>query len=117
MPQSPEPVAELPVDLEKAWPNLCEPDRPPSNLWRKHVNVLGILWPAVKQRWAEFADRGFAPFATELVCFDLRRRRDHDVTHPIATDPRDVQDAIDWQTRRRHAAGRLTKHAKHTGSR
>ena len=46
-------------------------------------------------RWAEFHYTAFSPYAVELVCFDLRKRRDHEVTRPFADLAPRVQDAID----------------------
>lgn len=62
---------------------------------RTHISIPGILFASVKTRWAEFFYRTFSPYAVELVCFDLRKRHDHDVTQPLFTDPAPVQDAVD----------------------
>jgi hypothetical protein len=37
----------------------------------------------------------FSRFAVELVCFDLRTRRAHSITGPLAKEPTEVQDAVD----------------------
>ena len=39
---------------------------------RKNITVPGLLETTIKQRCAEFGDGGFAPYAVELVCYDLR---------------------------------------------
>jgi hypothetical protein len=65
--------------------------------WRVHVAVPGILGTAIKTRREEFSYKSFSPFAVELVCFDLRVRRDHIVTQPFSLEPPDVQNAIDRQ--------------------
>lgn len=74
--------------------------------WRTHVSVPAILYPSIKVRWAEFAYRTFSPFAVELVCFDLRKRVDHDVTHPLSIDLQPVQDAVDRRIVTSYAPGR-----------
>src|SRR5688572_9617693 len=68
---------------------------PPAKPWRCHVNYPGILTNAVRTRWEEFDYQAFSPYAIELVCFDLRIRRDHDVTQPFSMDTLAAQDAID----------------------
>ena len=69
----------------------------PSKSWRVHVAVPGILATAIKTRREEFSYKTFSPFAVELVCFDLRVRRDHVVTLPFFREPIEVQNAIDRQ--------------------
>src|SRR5687768_18589537 len=63
--------------------------------WRRHVSIPAVLAPVLPTRWAEFHYTSFSPYAVELVCFDLRKRRDHDITRPFADDPPRVQDAVD----------------------
>lgn len=68
--------------------------RPPND-WHIHVTLPGILRETIRTRFREFHYTTFSPFATELICFDLRARRDHDVTQPFADDEPKVQDAVD----------------------
>jgi hypothetical protein len=49
----------------------------------------------VRLRWQEFRYPSFAPFALEMICFDLRRRREHLITATLASDTMEVQDALD----------------------
>ena len=69
----------------------------PSKSWRVHVAIPGVLATAIETRRREFTYKNFSPFAVELVCFDLRVRRQHLVTHPFSQEPPEVQDAIDRQ--------------------
>ena len=62
---------------------------------RRQVTVPGILRETIQRRMAEFSYKSFSPFAVELVCFDLRKRREHLVTRPFADEPSAVQDALD----------------------
>ena len=66
-----------------------------SSTWRAHVTIPGILASVLPTRWAEFNYTTFSPYAVELACFDLRKRRDHDVTRPFADLASKTQDAID----------------------
>jgi hypothetical protein len=63
--------------------------------WRVHLCVPGVLATVLPIRWAEFYYTSCSLYIVELVCFDLRKRRDHDITRPYADDPPRVQDAID----------------------
>ena len=63
--------------------------------WRCHLTIPGILSTALPTRWSEFHYTAFSPYAVELVCFDLRKRREHEVTRPFAEHTPAVQDAID----------------------
>jgi hypothetical protein len=66
--------------------------------WRVHVTIPGLLYPSVRQRWAEFDYPGFSPYAVELVCYDLRKRcRRHWLTQPLSRDLPHEQDAVDLQ--------------------
>ena len=47
---------------------------------RKNITIPGLLAPTVKQRCAEFGAGGFAPYAVELVCYDLRADAKHAIT-------------------------------------
>src|SRR5688572_28012918 len=63
--------------------------------WRVHLSIPGVLAAVLPTRWAEFHYTCCSPYIVELVCFDLRKRRDHDITRPFADDPPRVQDAVD----------------------
>jgi hypothetical protein len=65
--------------------------------WRMRVAVPGLLGTVIKTRREEFCYKTFSPYAVELVCFDLRIRREHIVTHPFSLEPPAVQNAIDRQ--------------------
>ena len=62
---------------------------------RKNISIPGLLATAAKQRCAEFGDGGFAPYAVELVCYDLRAAAHHTITLEIARDTQAAQDAVD----------------------
>jgi hypothetical protein len=79
--------------------------------WRHHVSVPGVLAKVLPTRWAEFQYTRFSPYAVELVCFDLRKRRDHDITRPFADDPPKVQDAVD-----RHIVNHYAPHRDREGA-
>ena len=64
-------------------------------LVRRHVTLPGVLAEVVRLRWQEFRYPGFSPFALEMICFDLRKRREHLITATFASDTAEVQDALD----------------------
>jgi hypothetical protein len=63
--------------------------------WRVHLSLPGVLATVLPTRWAEFHYTSASPYIVELVCFDLRKRREHEITRPYADDPPRVQDAVD----------------------
>jgi hypothetical protein len=68
---------------------VCQKNR------RVHLSIPGVLASILPTRWAEFHYTCFSPYAVELVCFDLRKRREHTITRPYADDSPRVQDAVD----------------------
>lgn len=72
---------------------------------RKSITIPGLLAPTVKQRSAEFGDGGFAPYAVELVCYDLRADAEHAITLEIARDTQAAQDAVDRELVGRYKPG------------
>lgn len=62
---------------------------------RKSITIPGLLAPAVKSRRAELGYDIFAPYAVELVCYDLRSDAEHTITLEIARDTQAAQDAVD----------------------
>ena len=81
----------------------------PQQISTKHrirrASVPGILGDIVRQRWEEFRYPGFSPFALEIVCFDLRIRRAHELSLFLAQQPPHIQDAIDRELYRQYRAG------------
>ena len=65
----------------------------------------GILRETLQKRWAEFRYPSFPPFALELICFDLRKRRDHLITRYFADDTPAAQDALDRELVRQYVPG------------
>lgn len=65
--------------------------------WHTRVTVPAVLMQphALPTRWAEFFYPSFSPFAVELVCFDLRKNAEHDLTIVFARDTGAGQDALD----------------------
>jgi len=72
---------------------------------RKNITIPGLLAPTVKQRCAEFGDGAFAPYAVELVCYDLRANAKHTITLEIASDTQAAQDAVDGEIVARYRPG------------
>lgn len=72
---------------------------------RKNITIPGLLAPTVKRRCAEFGDGGFAPYAVELVCYDLRAAARHTVTLEVARDTQAAQDAVDHELAKRYQPG------------
>lgn len=66
---------------------------------------LALLAPAVKQRCAEFGHSIFAPYALELVCYDLRSDAKHEITVGIARDTQAAQEAVDRELVARYRPG------------
>lgn len=62
---------------------------------RKSITIPGLLAPAVRRRRAELGYELFAPYAVELVCYDLRSDAKHTITLQIANDTQAAQDAVD----------------------
>lgn len=62
-----------------------------------HITLPGLLVDSLRTRWKEFHYSAFSPYAIELICFDLRVRRQHDVTQPFAVLSLYEQAAIDHQ--------------------
>lgn len=72
---------------------------------RKNITIPGLLAPTVKQRCAEFGEGGFAPYAVELVCYDLRADAKHAITLEIAQDTQAAPDAVDRELVTRYRPG------------
>ena len=72
---------------------------------RRHVGYPGILAETLQLRWSEFRYPSFPPYALELICFDLRRRRTHWITRHFSRETRRVQDALDRQLVAHYAPG------------
>ncbi|MBA3352076.1 MAG: hypothetical protein H0U23_06565 [Blastocatellia bacterium] len=72
---------------------------------RKSITLPGLLAPAVKERCVEFGHSIFAPYALELVCYDLRSDAKHEITIEIARDTQAAQDAVDRELVARYRPG------------
>jgi hypothetical protein len=72
---------------------------------RKSITIPGLLAPAVKLRCTEFRYTIFAPYAVELVCYDLRSDAKHEITVAIAGDTQAAQDAVDRELVSRYRPG------------
>jgi len=72
---------------------------------RKNITIPGLLAPTIKQRCGEFGDGGFAPYAVELVCYDLRAAANHSITLEIAGDTQAAQNAVDRELVTRYRPG------------
>ena len=59
----------------------------------------------MRRRLNQFRYPGFSPFALEIVCFDLRIRREHELSLFLAQQPRRIQEAIDRELFRQYRAG------------
>ena len=62
---------------------------------RKSVTIPGLLSPPLKMRCRELGYSIFAPYAVELVCYDLRSNARHTITLDLALDTQAAQDAVD----------------------
>jgi hypothetical protein len=69
--------------------------RPPQ--WRSNVTYPGRLATIIAERIIELERGTFSIYAIELVCFDLRKRREHSITGPLFEKSLEVQDAVDRQ--------------------
>lgn len=76
---------------------------------RKSITIPGLLAPTVKQRRAELGYDLFAPYAVELVCYDLRSDAKHTITLQIARDTQAAQDAVDRELVRNYRPGQPRK--------
>ena len=81
----------------------------PQRISTKHLirraSLPGILADPLRQRWQEYRYSGFSPFALEIVCFDLRIRREHELTLFFAQQPARIQEAIDRELYRQYRPG------------
>src|SRR5688500_676079 len=82
------------------------PSSCPQSIIRIHATVPGILRETIERRWSEFGYPGFSPFALELICFDMRKRRDHLITRAFAVETASVQDALDRELVRQYVPGK-----------
>ena len=71
----------------------------------KNITIPGLLAPTLKQRCGEFGDGGFAPYAVELVCYDLRADAKHAITLEVARETPAAQDAVDRELVTRYRPG------------
>ena len=72
---------------------------------RRHVSLPGVLQHVLHQRYLEFRYPSFSPYGLELVCFDLRLRRAHDLTLVFAQADKDAQEALDSLLARHYVKG------------
>lgn len=72
---------------------------------RKSITIPGLLAPTVKRRRSELGYELFAPYAVELVCYDLRSDAKHTITLQIASDTLAAQDAVDRELARNYRPG------------
>src|SRR6478736_438875 len=89
---------------------MPRPHRPDSNestrkSWHARLTIPGVIAEVLPQRWTEFHYRSFSPFAIELVCFDLRRRREHELTILFARETDSGQETIDRDIISRYRPG------------
>jgi len=70
--------------------------------WRSHVNYPGRLATVIAERIIELERGTFSIYAIELVCYDLRKRREHSITGPLFQKSLELQDAIDRQVIRNY---------------
>jgi hypothetical protein len=71
------------------------PHPTPDAIARRRLTTSGILLPALERRIDELGRKSYSRHGVETVCFDLRIRRDHDVTGALSNEAPEVQDAVD----------------------
>src|SRR5215207_3000788 len=84
---------------------MPRPSAPSPKGNHRRVSIPGLLADTMRLRWAEFGYPGFSPFALELICFDLRIRREHDLTLFFAQQSEAVQAALDRELKRQYRPG------------
>ncbi len=72
---------------------------------RKSITLPGLLAPTLKARCCELGYVTFAPYAVELVCYDLRSQARHSITLNVAMDTQAAQDAVDRELVARYQPG------------
>ncbi len=72
---------------------------------RRHASLPGVLQSVLHRRYLEFRYPSFPPYALELICFDLRLRRAHDLTLVFANATESEQDALNQLLARHYVAG------------
>ena len=82
---------------------------PSPKSYRSHVALPGILRQTIERRWEEFGYPSFPPFALELICFDMRKRREHLITRVFADDTPAAQDALDRELVRQYQPGQKAR--------
>jgi hypothetical protein len=78
----------------------AKPRRKPQ--WRSNFVYPGRLATVIGERIIELERGTFSIYAIELVCYDLRKRRNHSITGPLFQKSLEVQDAIDRQVIRNY---------------
>ena len=73
---------------------------------RRWISLPGILEPILDLRSQEFRYPALSPYLLELICFDLRKRRAHDLTLPFGRLSRKEQIAFDRLLARYYKPGR-----------
>jgi hypothetical protein len=63
--------------------------------WRHYLYIPALLLDTIESRMLEVESGTFSRFAVELVCYDLRTRRDHSLTGPLSRESATTQDAVD----------------------
>jgi hypothetical protein len=69
---------------------------------RSNVVYPGRFATVIGERIIELERGTFSIYAIELVCSDLRKRRNHSITGPLFQKSLEVQDAIDRQVIRNY---------------
>ena len=84
---------------------MSRPPQSSAKHLQRRVSIPGILGDILRQRLEEFRYRAFSPFALEIVCFDLRIRREHELSVFFAQQSAPVQEAIDRELYRQYRPG------------
>src|SRR6186713_779329 len=84
---------------------MPRPATPSRKNHRRHVSLPGVLQSVLHRRYLEFRYPSFPPYALELVCFDLRLRREHDLTRVFADADDDAQETLDRLLARHYVPG------------
>jgi hypothetical protein len=80
--------------------------RKPTTVFAYNLCLPGALTSAIARRMEELESGNLSRYVVELVAFDMRRRRAHTLTGPLARRPLNVQHAIDLTIDGHYVVGR-----------
>ena len=82
------------------------------DVYKQNIVLPGVLLLAILRRVAELGRGSLSRYIVELICYDLRRRRQHDLTAPLAHELPEHQEAVDREIDRHYVEGVKSNYAR-----